>query len=183
MGQNGERCLRTAHVGSVGQMDDELPGLPDAPEPLQGPDPPPALLPELPEEITSGDEELRRLVEAGASTPEELRDLAARMRDHRTREEALWRQEVWPALKKARKGHVRLGDLRRRSDEPTTPNGLLYGIGLAGVILVLVVAAAKGSVIFVLLPLALVLAYAYRVGRKDDHDDEPSSPSPPTPSD
>jgi hypothetical protein len=164
-------------------MDDELPGLPDAPEPLDAADPASPPLPELPAEITSGDEELRRLIAAGASTPEELRDLAARIREHRTREEAVWREEMRPALKKARKGRVRLADIRERPDEPKTPNSLLYVIGLAGVIVVLVLAAARGSVIFVLLPLVLVLAYAYRVGRQGERSDEAAPPSPPSPSD
>jgi hypothetical protein len=158
-------------------MDDELPGRPDAPEPLEDPDPASPPLPELPAEITSGDEELRRLIAEGASTPEELRDLAARIREHRSREEELWRAEMRPALKKAKKGRVRLGDLVDRTDEPKTPNGLLYVAGLAGVVVVLVLAAARGSVIFVLLPLVLVLGYAYRVGRQGERTDETAPPS------
>jgi hypothetical protein len=160
-------------------MDEELPRLPDAPEPAADADPAPTSppLPDLPEEIASGDEELRRLIAAGASTPEELRDLAARIREHRAREEAVWREEMRPALKKAKKGRVRIGDLVDRPDEPKVANGLMYGLGLAGIVLVLVLAATQSSVIWALLPLVAVLGYAYWVGRRD----EPSGEGPPEP--
>lgn len=62
-------------------------------------------------------EEIRRLVEAGASSPEELRALAARLRELREREEARWRSEVRPALVK--KGRGRL--LRRQPAPPPPP--------------------------------------------------------------
>lgn len=68
--------------------------------------------------------ELRRLVEAGASSPEELRALAARLREHRQREEARWRAEVKPKLVKQGKGR-----LRRQAAPPPPP---LPGYGLAG---------------------------------------------------
>ena len=154
-------------------MDEELPRLPDAPEPVVEPEPESPPLPELPAEITSGDEELRRLIAAGASTPEELRDLADRIREHRTREDAVWKEEVRPALQKAKKGRVRLGDLVERNDEPSIPNGLFYWLGLAGLILVLVLAAAQSSIIWVLLPLVVVLGYAFWVGRREGSEPEP----------
>ena len=153
-------------------MDDELPRLPDAPEPDSEPEAEPPSLPELPAEITTGDEELRRLIAAGASTPQELRDLADRIREHRTREDAVWKEEVRPALKKAKKAPVRIADLVDRSDEPSTPNGLFYVLGLAGLIVVLVLAAAQSSIIWVLLPLVAVLGYAFWVGRRGEPDDE-----------
>src|SRR5688500_4716000 len=69
-------------------------------------------IPPLPPEIASGQEEVRRLVDAGAASPEELRALAARLREQREREESAWRREVRPALIQARKARVRLPDLR-----------------------------------------------------------------------
>ncbi|MGK2947270.1 MAG: hypothetical protein ACSLFP_01735, partial [Acidimicrobiales bacterium] len=57
---------------------------------------------------------LRERIDDGAGTPEELRALAAQMREVRQREEQLWRQEVRPALVKARKGRLRASDLRDR---------------------------------------------------------------------
>lgn len=69
--------------------------------------------------------ELRRLVDAGAGSPEELRALAARLREHRQREEARWRAEVKPQLVKQGKGR-----LRRQPAPPPLPT--LPGYGLAG---------------------------------------------------
>lgn len=60
--------------------------------------------------------ELRRLVDAGAGTPEELRALAARLRDHRQREEAAWRSAVKPHLVKSGRGR-----LRRPPPPPAVP--------------------------------------------------------------
>jgi cbb3-type cytochrome oxidase subunit 3 len=154
-------------------MDDDGASLPDSPEPDAEPDPEITPLPSLPAEVTTGDDELRRLIDAGASSPEELRELAARIREHRDREEAVWRSEVRPALKKAKKRRFNLGDLVERSDEPKTPNAWLYGFGLAGLIVVLVLAAAQSSILWVLLPLIGVLAYAYRQGKRGDAADEP----------
>lgn len=55
--------------------------------------------------------EVRRLIEAGASSPEELRALAARLRELREREEARWRSEVRPALVKKGRGRLRRHDV------------------------------------------------------------------------
>ena len=145
------------------RMSDDGAGLPDSAEPDQELPPP---LPSLPAEVAAGDDELRRLIDAGASTPEELRELAARIREQRDREEAVWRSEVRPALKKAKKGRFHLGDLVERSEEPKTPNAWMFGIGLAGVAIVLVLAAAKSSILWVLLPLVGVLGYAYVQGKR-----------------
>ena len=46
--------------------------------------------------------DIRRLVDAGAGSPEELRALAERLRAHRAREDALWRAQVKPTLKPKR---------------------------------------------------------------------------------
>ena len=156
----------------MGGMSDDGAGLPDSAEPGQEVPPP---LPSLPAEVTAGDDELRRLIDAGASTPEELRELAARIREQRDREDAAWRSEVRPALKKAKKGRFNLGDLVERSEAPKTPNAWMFGIGLAGVAIVLVLAAAKSSILWVLLPLVGVLGYAYVQGKRDEQAEEPPS--------
>lgn len=156
-------------------MDDEglrLPGAPESEDEAEEK----ALLPSLPPEVATGDEELRRLIDAGASTPEELRDLAARIREHREREDALWRNEVKPALKKAKKAPFRLGDLVDQPEEPRASIGLVFGLGLAGVTIVLVLAAAQSSVLWVLLPLAAVLVYSYRQGKRGDVAEEQQPP-------
>lgn len=165
-----------------GEMDDEGPSLPDPPESeVDGEEDEKAPLPSLPPEVTTGDDELRRLIDAGASTPEELRELAARIREHREREDELWRGEVKPALRKAKKAPFRLGDMIDRPEEPRASIGWLFGLGVAGIAIVLVLAAAQSSVLWVLLPLAAVLVYSYRQGKRGDVVEEspPSSEAAP----
>ena len=156
-------------------MDDEAAGLPDPPETGGDGADDKAPLPSLPPEVTTGDDELRRMIDAGASTPEELRELAARIREHREREDELWRGEVKPALKKAKKAPFRLGDMIDRPEEPKASIGVAFGLGVAGVAVVLVLAAAQSSILWVLLPLAVVLVYSYRQGKLS----EPTGESPP----
>lgn len=158
-------------------MDDEGSSLPDPPESEVDGEDEKAPLPSLPPEVTTGDDVLRRLIDEGASTPEELRELAARIREHREREDQLWRGEVKPALKKAKKAPFRLGDLIDRPEEPKASIGVLFGLGLAGVAIVLVLAAAQSSVLWVLLPLAVVLVYSYRQGKRGDAVEESPPPS------
>jgi hypothetical protein len=154
-------------------MDDEVPGPADAPEADdENPDENPVVaLPSLPEEVTTGDEELRQLIEAGASTPEELRALAARIREHRDREAVLWREEVRPGLKKAKKHPFRLGDLVDTREEAPAWNGLKLGAAIVVVMLVLVLAAFQSSMIWVLLPLLAVVVYAVVQARRGDTRD------------
>ena len=154
-------------------MEDEVPRPPDEPDPAEAL--PASPLPDLPPEVADGDDELRQLVEAGASTPEELRELAARIREHRDREDALWRNEVRPALKQAKKGQFRLGDLVDRKDGREGPNGLLLALGLTVGVGILVLAATQSTILWVLVPLVAVLVYAYRHGRSDD----PATADPP----
>jgi len=158
-------------------MDDEAPGLSDPPSPEGDEGDDTTSLPSLPPEVTTGDDELRRLIEAGASTPEELRELAARIREHREREDELWRGEVKPALRKAKKAPFRLGDMIDKPEEPKASIGVAFGLGLAGVAIVLVLAAARSSVLWVLLPLAVVLVYSYRQGRRSEPTEESPPPS------
>lgn len=72
----------------------------EAPDPpLPGPGPAAPRPPETDPEAA----EIRRLVDEGAGSPEALRELAARLRAQRDREEQHWRAEVKPALIKAKK--------------------------------------------------------------------------------
>ncbi|MGV3759916.1 MAG: hypothetical protein ACO1PW_10315, partial [Actinomycetota bacterium] len=69
-----------------------------------------------PDPLAAEAAELRQMIDAGASSPEELRALAARLREHRQREEARWRAEVRPQLRKQGKGR-----LRSQPAPPTLP--------------------------------------------------------------
>jgi hypothetical protein len=158
-------------------MDDELPLPPDAPAPEdeEEANASDVTLPSLPPEVTDGDDEVRRLVDAGASTPEELRELAARIRAQRDLEDELWREEVRPALKKAKKRPFQLGDLRERPDDGGS-HLYWYGLGLVAAAGILVLLATQSSILWVLVPLVAVLVYAFVQGRKDESDVEPPPP-------
>lgn len=135
-------------------------------------------LPELPEAVTANADEVRRLIEAGASSPEELRELAARIRDHRALERSLWRSEVRPALLKSKKGPFRLGDLRDpAADSRRASQGLRLGLAVLAVVAVFVLAASQSSALWVLVPVAAVLVYAYRLGGQGGN---PPDADPPT---
>ena len=136
-----------------------------------------APLPSLPPEVTTGDDELRRLIDAGASTPEELRELAARIREHREREDA--------ALAGARCGRRSRRPRRPASGSVTSSTGqtspdvqrrAVSASASRASIIVLVLAAAQSSMIWVLLPLVGVLGYAYRQGKRGDAVDESPPP-------
>lgn len=110
-------------------------------------------------------EEIRRLVEAGAGSPEAIRELAARLREHRAREEALWRAEVKPALVKEGKGRLR----PQRPPEVTpqkrsASNSLWLGLVLLGLVLVAVLAANTTAWVLIL-PLIALIGYAWHQGR------------------
>lgn len=161
-------------------MDDQVPPVDGGPEP-EGPDagePAPPVLPELPPEVSAGDEELRAMIAEGASTPEELRALAARIREHRDKEASLWKAEVKPGLRQAKKSRFRIRDLvdEREADGP---NLLVFGLVLIGIVFVLLLAATQGTVLFVILPVVGVLVYAYRVGQQDDAPLETPPAAPP----
>jgi hypothetical protein len=116
---------------------------------------------------------IRRMVEQGAGSPEEIRALAARLREHRQREEMLWRSDVRPVLKKQGKGRFRghggpssgldpdLGAERSLSSQSAW-----VGLGLLGLVLVVVV-AANTSVWVLLLPVLALLGWAWNQGRAD----------------
>lgn len=160
-------------------QDDEVGG---AVEPTEEPPPNPA--PPLPPAVTSDADELRKLVDAGASTPEELRALAERIREHKALEESLWRSEVRPTLIKSKKKRPQLSDLLDRPERSPDVNMLGRVAFICVVALILVMAAAEASVLFILLPVVGVAVYAYVQGRKaQNEEDTPAEPPPEAPSD
>jgi hypothetical protein len=114
-------------------------------------------------------EEIRRLVDAGAGSPEAIRELAARLREHRGREEALWRAQVKPGLVKEGKGRLRghrnEGPAAKpESTSTSASNALVLGLVLLALVLVVVV-AANTSVWLLVLPLVALIAWAWQQGR------------------
>ena len=85
-------------------------------EGTQGPEPD-VEIPPLPPELSTKEQELRRLVDAGAASPEELRALAAKLEEKRSYEESLWRRDVRPALMQSKKRRFRMDDLHQESKE------------------------------------------------------------------
>lgn len=110
-------------------------------------------------------EEIRRLVEAGAGSPEAIRELAARLREHREREEALWRAEIKPALVKEGKGRLRGHSRPPAVERPSSAsNSLMLGVVLLGLVLVVVVAAST-TVWLLVLPVVALVVWAWQQGR------------------
>jgi hypothetical protein len=111
-------------------------------------------------------EEIRRLVEAGAGTPEAIRDLAARLREHRAREESLWRENVKPTLRRDRRSIVRSGSdpVRSRATGPSSSSSAVLGGVLLGLVLVVVIAANTTGWVLVL-PLIALLVWAWQQGK------------------
>lgn len=124
------------------------------------------------EALAAEAEEIRRLVEAGAGTPEAIRELAARLRAHREREEALWRTEIRPGLVKEGKGRLRARPAPS-VEAPTTPRPaqgaaagqrLWLGLALLGAVLVAVLVATI-SVWLLVLPVVALLVWAWKQGQ------------------
>ena len=140
--------------GDAGTTEPDIGGIPDGPEAH-------ALALEA--------EEIRGLVEAGAGTPEAIRELAARLREHRAREESLWKTEVKPSLVKENKGRLR-GHRTKQSvaeEERTTFLSNVGGLGLVLLALVgIVVIAANTTVLAILIPFVALLAWAWQQGRR-----------------
>lgn len=153
-------------------MDDQAEPAPEpsaAPEPFAAPELPP--LPHLPDSVAANADEIRRLIDQGASSPEQLRELASKIREHKALEQSAWRAEVKPGLRKAKKGQFQLAYLREGSpSRPPTPDGIRLVLVLLAVVGALVVAATQSTVLWVLVPVALVLGYAYRQGRRAPMD-------------
>jgi hypothetical protein len=148
--------------------DDVLPGTEgtEAPRPADA-------VPSLPDELRPQEEEVRRMVEAGAASPEELRALAAKLEEKRRKEQALWKREVKPALLKTKR--LRYRPPRPEPDEPedeTEDRGLRPGLFLGAValvgVLVLLLVAAQTSFVWLALPIVAVLVYAWFQGRGPD---------------
>ena len=140
----------------------------------------PTGLPALPPELTAKEQEVRRLVDAGASSPEELRALAARLQEQRSYEDDLWRREVRPALmqsKKRRFGGVTAGE-PRRDDRGTDRDSLQMAALLAGGIIVMLLIATLTTMWFLVIPVVGVLVYAWVHGRRVGAAGEAPAPPP-----
>jgi len=114
-------------------------------------------------------EEIRRMVEAGAGTPDAIRELAARLREHRAREEALWRAQVKPALVKEGKGRLRghgkpVATPSGPSTADATSNALVLGLLVLGLVVVVVIAASTTAWVLVV-PVVALLVWAWQQGR------------------
>ena len=133
-------------------------------------------IPPLPPELSTKEQELRRLVDAGAASPEELRALAAKLEEQRSYEQSLWRRDVRPALMQSKKRRASLSDLRGESDESRV--GLGLAILLMAAVLALLFIATKTSFLWLLIPVVGVLVYAWTQGRATGSPAEPP-PSPP----
>jgi hypothetical protein len=127
-------------------------------------------IPALPDELAHGEAEVRRLVDAGAGSPEELRALAARLREQRAREEEAWRRDVRPALMRSKKARGAFADAPPAEPEPArrTVGGVHLGPALLvlGAIVVLLLIASATTPLVLVIPVAGVLVYAYHQGRE-----------------
>lgn len=139
-------------------------------------------LPDPTDPLVVAQAELRQAIDAGAGSPEELRALAARIREHKAQEESRWRAEVRPVLMESKKGAFRLGELRRRPAREERSDGTGWGIGVAiGLVMVaLVLLATQTSLLLILVPALGVLVYAYVQGRQAQSPppDPPVDPAP-----
>jgi len=161
-------------------MDDEVPRPADSadetpPEPALPPSPQGAPV----DPVAVEADRLRDVIDAGAGTPEELRALAARIREHRALEESRWRSDVRPSLLKSKKRRFTLSDLTDRPEKSSATNSLGLGLALLAGVFVLLLAATQSSFLWILVPVAAVLIYAYREGKRAES--EPATPAdPPT---
>lgn len=124
-------------------------------------------LPDVPEARALAEEaaEIRRLVDAGAGTPEAIRELAARLREHRAREEALWRAEIKPVLRKEGRGRFRGHDRPPREEHASRATQRLALGVVALALAALVVLAASTTVWVLVLPVVALLVWAWAQGR------------------
>jgi Flp pilus assembly protein TadB len=149
-----------------------------------GADPPTSAgqIPALPPEISAKEQELRRLVDAGAASPEEIRALAAKLEEKRIYEESLWQREVRPALLQSKKRRLSMLDLRRDPERAAKQGSGSLAMGallLAGVLLMLLI-ATQTSFLWLLVAVVGVLVYAWVQGRRHGAAaDEPRAVTPP----
>lgn len=165
-------------------MDDEVPRSAEAAgEALPEPALPPSPQGPLADAVATEADQLRDLIDAGAGSPEELRALAARIREHRALEESRWRSDVRPSLLKSKKRRFSLGDLSDRPEQSNSTNSLGLGLALLAGVLVLLLAATQSSFLWILVPVAAVLVYAYRQGKRAESEPatvaDPPSDDPP----
>lgn len=143
--------------------------------------------PALDDPLERDAQELRQMIDAGASTPEEIRALAERIRVHKALEESRWRSEVKPELLASKKWRYRraagesLDDL---DQDREARRNLKVGATLLGAALLLVLLATQAGAAFVLVPLFGVLGYAWWQGRdpsaRDPSVGDPGGPADPS---
>lgn len=110
-------------------------------------------------------DEVQRRIDAGASSPEDLRALAALMREKRKREASVWASEVRPGLKKARKARLRLGDLRDEGeDHDPSQRTFLLIVGAVALVALALLFAMDLSFKVLLVPVLAFLGYAWWLG-------------------
>ncbi|MFL6206584.1 MAG: hypothetical protein ACJ739_14685 [Acidimicrobiales bacterium] len=163
-------------------MEDELPPGAEGAEGADGADGPPAVggIPPLPPELSARERELRSLVDAGAGSPEELRALAAKLKEQRSYEETLWQREVKPALIKSKKKRMSLADLRPEGGEGDR-HTLVLGLTLLGGVVLLFLIATLTSFLVLLVGAAAVLVYAWYHGLRSGKGGAPEPPAPEAP--
>ncbi|MSO86394.1 MAG: hypothetical protein EXQ71_02600 [Acidimicrobiia bacterium] len=117
--------------------------------------------------LASDEVEIRQQIADGAGTPEELRALAERLREHRESEALLWASEVKPALVKARRTRFRRSTLQDELEQDTNSE---RSLALIVVVLVLVVVGMFStlhlSILFLLVPLLGFIGYAGWLGSR-----------------
>lgn len=125
----------------------------------------------------AGDEaKIRQQIADGAGTPEELRALAERLREHRASEALLWASEVKPALVKARKTRFRRSTLQDEFEQDTNSERALALVVVALVLVVVgMFSTLQLSILFLLVPLLGLIGYAGWLGSRP--------PAPPGPKD
>jgi hypothetical protein len=136
----------------------------------------PTGIPPLPPEVSAKEQEVRRLVDAGASSPEELRALAAKLQERRTYEDQVWRREVRPALMQSKKRGSKLGTPAPRPGHDASRAMLAIGALLLGGTLVLILIASQTSVLWLFVPVVGVLVYAWVHGRRVGAAGAPTPP-------
>jgi Flp pilus assembly protein TadB len=131
--------------------------------------PPPPAPPIAPDPRATATEaeraEVRRMIEAGASTPEDLRALAEKMRQQRLAEDRAWRDQVKPELMASKK--FRLSALRSEvDDEPNEQRRFLIIAGVVVLAVTAVLTASSAPWLLIVLLLVALLAYAWVLGRR-----------------
>jgi ferric-dicitrate binding protein FerR (iron transport regulator) len=137
-------------------------------------------LPSLPADVSAKEQEVRRLVDAGASSPEELRALAAKLEERRRYEDEAWRREVRPALMQSKKRGSKIttpSPAPRRDDRASLGLVAALAAGMIGLLFL----ATQTSMWVLVLPAIGVLVYAWLHGRRAGN--APASSPPPDASD